>query len=46
MRRRWHDWVIVLSILALTAAGIYTLWGDDIRQLFGVPPLHQETSSR
>lgn len=36
--RRWHDWVIVLSILALTAIGVAAIWGEDIAALFSDPP--------
>lgn len=32
--RRWHDWVIVLGVLALTVTGVWTLWGQDLRRLF------------
>lgn len=35
MRPRWHDRVIVLAIVALAGAGTWTLWGDDLRRLFG-----------
>ena len=40
MRRRWHDWVIVISILALAGTGVWTLWGADLTRLFkpGTPP--------
>jgi hypothetical protein len=40
MRRRWHDWVIVISILALAGTGVWTLWGADLARLFkpGAPP--------
>lgn len=35
MRRpRWHDWVIVLSLLSLGAAGIAALWGPQIQGWF------------
>jgi len=36
--RPWHDWVIVLSILALTAIGVAAIWGEDIASLFRDPP--------
>lgn len=35
MRRRWHEWVIVLSIVAIGLTGVITLWGEDLRRLFG-----------
>ena len=29
-RPRWHDFIIVLSILALAGAGIGAIWGEEI----------------
>ncbi len=34
MRPRWHDWVIVLAIVALAGTGIATIWGDEIARLW------------
>lgn len=35
MRRpRWHDWIIVLSLVALGAAGIGALWGHHLESWF------------
>jgi hypothetical protein len=34
MRARWHDWIIVLSIIALTVTGVTALWGEDVLGLF------------
>jgi hypothetical protein len=34
VRRRWHELVIVLSIVALAAVGVWAIWGDDIARLF------------
>jgi len=34
---RWHDWVIVLSILALTGIGVVAIWGEAIAALFRDP---------
>ncbi len=34
VRRRWHDWVIVLSILALAVTGVVSIWGDDLLRLW------------
>lgn len=32
MRRpRWHDALIVLGIVALGTAGMWALWGDEVR---------------
>jgi hypothetical protein len=34
MRPRWHDWVIVLGIVAIAATGVVAIWGDDLRRLW------------
>jgi hypothetical protein len=34
MRRRWHDWVIALGIVALAVTGVWTIWGADLARLF------------
>ena len=31
-RPRWHDFIIVFSILALAGAGIGAIWGEQILQ--------------
>jgi hypothetical protein len=31
VRRRWPDMIIVLAILGLAAAGVWAIWGDEIR---------------
>ena len=31
VRRRWPDVVIVLGIAALTATGVWALWGEALR---------------
>ncbi len=33
MRPRWHDWVIVTSIVVLGCVGILSIWGDDLLAL-------------
>jgi hypothetical protein len=38
MRPRWHDRVIVLAIVALAVAGVWTLWGDELVRLFRDEP--------
>ncbi len=45
MRPRWHDWLIVASIIALAAIGVWTLWGDDLRQLFRPEPAAVEATA-
>jgi hypothetical protein len=34
MRPRWPEYVIVLGIVALFAAGVAAIWGPDILALF------------
>ncbi len=34
MRTRWQEWVIVLSIVTLGCAGVWTLWGDVLMRVF------------
>ncbi len=31
VRPRWHDVLIVGSIMALLAAGVWALWWEDVR---------------
>lgn len=31
-RAKWHDFVIVFSILALFGAGVGAIWGGEIRE--------------
>ncbi len=44
MRRGLVEWVVVTAILALVAAGASVLFGDPIRDAFGVrrPPARAE----
>jgi hypothetical protein len=37
VRSRWQDRVIALTVVALTATGIWALWGDELARLFGGP---------
>ena len=30
VRRTWPDVVIVISIVALTCAGVWAIWGEDL----------------
>lgn len=32
--RRWHEWVIILGVVALTVTGVWTLWGHDLVRIF------------
>ncbi|HWM88144.1 MAG TPA: hypothetical protein VNO33_19960 [Kofleriaceae bacterium] len=32
---RWHEWVIVLSIVTLAAIGVTAIWGGSIRRWIG-----------
>ncbi|HKE16123.1 MAG TPA: hypothetical protein VKB80_14705 [Kofleriaceae bacterium] len=29
---RWHEWIIVISIAALAAIGVASIWGGSIRR--------------
>jgi hypothetical protein len=44
VRPRWHDAVIVLALLALTAVGIAAIWGDSIAELFGSEPAAEQST--
>jgi hypothetical protein len=33
VRPRWHDAVIVSAIIVLLAAGVWSLWWDDVRSV-------------
>jgi hypothetical protein len=33
LRPRWHDALIVSAIAGLFAAGIWSLWWDDVRSI-------------
>lgn len=44
MRRpRWHDALIVLGIVALGTAGVWVLWGDEVRAALHLAPADQPT---
>jgi len=30
VRRRWPDVIIVVAILALTGAGVWAIWGEEL----------------
>ena len=32
--KRWQEWVIVLSVIGLAGAGVWTIWGGDLQRLF------------
>jgi len=38
VRPRWHDAVIVSAIVGLLAAGIWSLWWDDVRSILRLAP--------
>jgi hypothetical protein len=42
VRPRWHDWLIVLSIVALAVTGVATIWGNEIKHLFSSGPAAPE----
>jgi hypothetical protein len=31
---RWHEWVIAVAVVALSLLGVWTVFGDDLLQLF------------
>jgi hypothetical protein len=31
---RWQEWVITVSVVALSLLGVWTVFGDDLLQLF------------
>jgi hypothetical protein len=33
LRPRWHEWVITLSIVALGATGLVSIWGAELLSL-------------
>ena len=35
VRPRWHDVLIALAITGILAVGIWALWWDDVRRLWG-----------
>jgi hypothetical protein len=40
VRPRWHDALIVSAIVVLLAAGVWSLWWDDVRSV-----LHLDSGS-
>jgi hypothetical protein len=38
VRPRWHDAVIVSAIIALLAAGVWSLWWEDVRSVLHLDP--------
>jgi len=52
VRPRWHDALIVSAIVGLLAAGVWSLWWDDVRGILRlgggpetapVPVVHGQT---
>lgn len=41
VRPRWHDALIVSAIVGLLAVGVWALWWDDVRGLFGWEPVDE-----
>jgi hypothetical protein len=37
-RPRWHDAVLVAAIVGLLVAGIWSLWGDEVRSVLHLGP--------
>jgi hypothetical protein len=35
---RWQEWLITLGLVALSAAAIWTVFGDDLRELIAGQP--------
>jgi hypothetical protein len=38
VRPRWHDLVIVSTIVAILAAGVWALWWEDVRAALQLGP--------
>jgi hypothetical protein len=38
LRPRWHDALIVSAIVGLLAAGVWSLWWDDLRAVLHLGP--------
>jgi len=38
VRPRWHDALIVSAIVVLLAAGVWSLWWDDVRSILHLDP--------
>ena len=45
METRWQEWVIAICVTALSLLGIWTVFGDDVIQLFQ-PPAGPASSSQ
>jgi hypothetical protein len=37
-RPRWHDVVLVMAIVGLLAAGVWSLWWDEVRSALQLGP--------
>jgi hypothetical protein len=44
VRPRWHDALIVSAIVGLLAAGIWSLWWDDVRSILRIDPDRPDSS--
>jgi hypothetical protein len=38
VRPRWHDAVLVVAIVGLLVAGIWSLWWDEVRSVLHLGP--------
>jgi hypothetical protein len=45
-RRGLTEYLLLVGFLIVAAAGVATLFGDELRAAFGVRPLPRETSAR
>jgi hypothetical protein len=39
----WQEWVIAICVAALSLLGVWTVFGDDLMQLFQPPQAGQTT---
>jgi hypothetical protein len=38
VRPRWHDALLIAAVLGLLAAGVWSLWWDDVRAALHLGP--------
>ena len=44
--RSWQEWVITVGVVALSLLGVWTVFGDDLVQLFQPPGTPSAPSSQ